>query len=191
MLIHLTAQEVNNTRENFHRIFRETSRKVLTKNSFGWCDISRKFNCYKGCRCLHEIGRRKFLKKSHWKESQRGGSSPKFHRIFPEISQIIASKKSCEVDPTKIDRPENMEENQKNLIETVKSVSELIFSSAEATPMWEISMNVLEPQKFPENFWHCTANYVSFSPSYKRMLSLNLELIIPLVTQLFQVYFSL
>jgi len=67
--------------------------------------------------------------------------------IGKKVREIIASKRSCEVDPTKLEKGENIEENQKHLVDIVKSVSDVIFASAEATPI-EFRLVFTELQKY-------------------------------------------
>jgi len=52
-----------------------------------------------------------------------------------KIKEIVAMKKSSEIDPTRLNSGESVEENQKHLAEVAKSLIDLIFASADDTPI--------------------------------------------------------
>eukprot|EP01132_Coremiostelium_polycephalum_P005419 gene5419-6758_t len=54
--------------------------------------------------------------------------------IGPLIKKIYSSKKSCEIDPTKLEKGEDIKKNCKNLMSWVKKMTTAIFSSVNNCP---------------------------------------------------------
>ncbi|KYR02117.1 RasGTPase-activating protein [Tieghemostelium lacteum] len=54
--------------------------------------------------------------------------------IGPHIKKIYSSKKSCEIDPTKIEKGEDIKKNGKNLLAWVKKITHSILSSVNHCP---------------------------------------------------------
>jgi len=54
--------------------------------------------------------------------------------LTPVIDEILASKESCEVDPTRLQKGEDIKKNQKKLISHVKKVFDHIVSSIDSCP---------------------------------------------------------
>jgi len=56
------------------------------------------------------------------------------HTIGPLIKKIYSSKKSCEIDPTKLEKGEDIKKNCKNLLSWVKKVTAAILGSINNCP---------------------------------------------------------